>query len=88
MHYSQDPSPGQRPEPDGPANTGFWLRWRVVSLALAIVLELVALWRSLQPRDDDEAVYQITLRFFLASIVVLLAGVLLAGLIASHVFSL
>ena len=70
---------------------GEWTRASILAtvlLALAIVLELVALWRSLQPRDDDEAVYQITLRFFLASIVVLLAGVLLAGLIASHVFSL
>jgi hypothetical protein len=59
-----------------------------VLLALAITLEIVALWRSLQPRDDDEAVYKITLRWFLASLLVLLAGVLLAGLIASHVFKL
>jgi H+/Cl- antiporter ClcA len=59
-----------------------------VLLALAVALELVALWRSLQPRDDDEAVYKITLPWFLAAILVLLAGVLLAGLIASHVFNL
>jgi heme A synthase len=59
-----------------------------VLLALAVALEIVALWRALQPRDDDEAVYKITLRWFLASILVLLAGVLLAGLIASHVFKL
>jgi len=57
-------------------------------LALAIVLQLVALWRSLLPRDDDEPVYQVTLRWFLASIIALLAGVLLAGLTASHVFNL
>jgi len=56
-------------------------------LALSIVLQLVALWRSLLPRDDDEPVYQVTLRWFLASIIALLAGVLLAGLIASHVFN-
>jgi heme A synthase len=55
-----------------------------ILLALAIVLELVALWRSLQPRDDDEAEYQITLRWFLASIVILLVSLLLAGLIVSH----
>ena len=55
-----------------------------ILLALAIVLELVALWRSLQPSDDDEAEYQITLRWFLASIVILLASLLLAGLIVSH----
>lgn len=57
-------------------------------LALAIVLQFVALWRSLLPRDDDEPVYQVTLRWFLASIIALLAGVLLAGLTASHVFNL
>ena len=56
-------------------------------LALAIVLQFVALWRSLLPRDDDEPVYQVTCRV-LASIVALLAGVLLAGLTASHVFNL
>ena len=54
-------------------------------LALAIILELVALWRSLQPEDDDEAVYRITLRWFLASIITLLVSLLLAGLTASHV---
>jgi hypothetical protein len=59
-----------------------------VLLALAIVLQLVALWRSLLPSDDDEPVYRVTLRWFLASIIALLAGVLLAGLIASHVFNL
>ncbi|WP_214477559.1 hypothetical protein [Mesorhizobium sp. dw_380] len=68
--------------------------WTVASilatllLAVAIILQLVALWRSLLPRDDDEPVYQVTLRWFLASIVALLAGVLLAGLTASHVFNL
>ena len=70
---------------------GEWTRASIIAtvlLALAIVFELVALWRSLQPRDDDEAVYQITLRWFLASIVSLLLGVLLAGLIAAHAFGL
>jgi len=70
---------------------GEWTAGSVVAtalLALAIFLELVALWRSLQPRDDDEAVYRITLRWFLASLLALLAGVTLAGLIASHAFNL
>ena len=57
-------------------------------LGLAILCEFVALWRALQVRDDDEPVYQITLRWFLASIFLLLAGVLLSGLIASHAFRL
>ncbi|WP_421912784.1 hypothetical protein [Mesorhizobium sp.] len=68
--------------------------WTVASilatllLALAIALQFVALWRALLPQDDDEPVYQVTLRWFLASIIALLSGVLLAGLIASHVFNL
>lgn len=68
--------------------------WSVASilatllLALAILLQLLALWRSLLPRDDDEPVYQVTLRWFLASIIALIAGVLLAGLIASHIFNI
>ena len=57
-------------------------------LGLAIAGEFVALWRALQVRDDDEPVYQITLRWFLAAIFLLFAGVLLAGLIASHAFRL
>ncbi len=42
MRYSQDPSPGQLPEPDDAPATNFWLRWRVVSLAVAAVLLLPA----------------------------------------------
>jgi hypothetical protein len=54
-------------------------------LTLAIVLELVALWRSLRLEDDDEAEYRITLRWFAASTCVLLVSLLLAALTASHV---
>jgi hypothetical protein len=65
--------------------------WTVASLiaaallALAILLELVALWRSLQPEDDDEPEYRKTLRWFLVSIGVLLISLLLAALIASKI---
>jgi amino acid transporter len=65
--------------------------WTMVSLvaamllALAVLLEFVALWRSLQPEDDDEPVYRITLRWFLASIALLLISLLLAALTATHV---
>jgi hypothetical protein len=58
-----------------------------VLLALAVALELFALWRSLQPEDDDEPVYRVTLRWFLAAIVLLLVSVLLAALTASHVIN-
>ncbi len=65
--------------------------WSVASfiaaalLALAVLLKLIALWRSLQIEDDDETEYRKTLRWFLASIVALMASLLLAALIASHV---
>jgi hypothetical protein len=65
--------------------------WTIVStiaavlLALAILLELFALWRSLQPEDDDAPVYRVTLRWFVASVALLLVSVLLAALTASRV---
>ena len=68
-------------------------KWTIASfiaavlLALAVTLELFALWRSLQPEDDDEPVYRVTLRWFLAAIVLLLVSVLLAALTASHVIN-
>jgi heme A synthase len=54
-------------------------------LALAVILELVALWRSLRPEDDDEPEYRITLRWFVAGIGMLLVSLLLAALTASKV---
>jgi hypothetical protein len=54
-------------------------------MALAIVFQVVALWRSLQVKDDDEIEYRITLRWFLASAIVLLIGLTLSGLSFSHV---
>jgi uncharacterized membrane protein YidH (DUF202 family) len=68
--------------------------WSVASslaallLALAILLELVALWRSLRIEDDDEDEYRKTLRWFMASIGALMASLLLAALTAAHVFNL
>jgi hypothetical protein len=65
--------------------------WSVASVAaallltLAILIELVALWRSLRLEDDDESEYRQTLRWFLGSIIVLLVSVLLAALSYSHV---
>jgi len=45
----------------------------------SILLQFMSLWRSLQLKDDDEAEYSITLRWFLASILTLLASLALAG---------
>jgi hypothetical protein len=57
----------------------------IVLLLASILLAFVALWRSLQPRDDDVPVYQVTLRWFMASIVILALAIVLAGLIAAGV---
>ena len=65
--------------------------WTIPSLAaaallvLAILLGLAALWRSLQPEDDNEETYRTTLRWFLLSVITLAASLLLAGLATSHV---
>jgi hypothetical protein len=56
-----------------------------ILMALAIVFQVVALWRSLQVKDDDKIDYRITLRWFLASAIVLMIGLTLSGLSFSHV---
>jgi uncharacterized membrane protein YidH (DUF202 family) len=54
-------------------------------LALAILLELFALWRSLRLEDDEESEYRKTLNWFIASAGLLLVSVLLAALTYSNV---
>lgn len=56
-------------------------------LTLSILLALFALWRSLQPEDDDLPVYRVTLRWFVASVFLLLVSVFLAALTASRVIA-
>jgi hypothetical protein len=64
-------------------------KWTVSSaiasilMALSILLQFVTLWRSLQVKDDDEAEYAITLRWFRYSAIVLIVSLALAGLSAS-----
>lgn len=55
-----------------------------ILMALAILFQGVALWRSLQVKDDDEVEYGITLRWFLVSAIVLMIGLTLSGLSFSH----
>jgi hypothetical protein len=50
------------------------------ALLVALLLEFYALWRSLQLEDDDEREYRTTLGWFLTSIFVLLASLVLAAL--------
>ena len=67
---------------------GTWSASSVIAdilMALAIVFQVIALWRSLQVKDDDEVEYRITLRWFLASAIVLMIGLTLSGLSFSHV---
>jgi hypothetical protein len=45
---------------------------------VAIVLQLIALFRSLQLEDDDPARYRITVRWFIGSALVMLLGLLFA----------
>jgi hypothetical protein len=51
-----------------------------VLMTLAIALQLVTLWRSLQVKDDDETEYGRTLRWFLLSAIVLLISLALSAL--------
>jgi hypothetical protein len=57
-----------------------------ILLLLAITLELTALWRSLQLKDDNVIEYRITLRWFLASIIMLFISLVTAALSYSEVF--
>ena len=59
-----------------------------VLLALAIALEIIALWRSLQVKDDDEIEYRKTLRGFLAAMIILLLSLLISVVSYNHVFGL
>jgi len=66
---------------------GEWTTWSVlggVLLSIAIVLELVALWRALQLKDNDAAEYRVTLRWLLVAVIILLASLLVAALSYAH----
>jgi hypothetical protein len=61
---------------------GDWTTAAVIAAALmvlSVLLQLVALWRSLQIEDDLEPVYRRTLQWFLAGIVSAVLGVLVAS---------
>jgi len=65
---------------------GQWTFLAVISTGIsvvAVVLQLVALFRSLRPEDDAESEYRKTVVWFIASAAVLLVGLLLALVEAS-----
>lgn len=60
---------------------GQWALRSVISTGtsiVAVVLQLVALFRSLRIEDEDEREYRKTVRWFMASAIVLLLGLLFA----------
>jgi hypothetical protein len=59
-----------------------------VLLVVAIALQFVALWRSLQLEDDEAHEYRKTLRWFLASVFGLMISMLLAEISSMHLFNL
>src|SRR5262245_13032380 len=67
--------------------------WTWISLAAAVptIISIAclafALWRSLQVADDDEPVYRTTLKWFLAGVLLSLAGVLTSAIAISGLFS-
>jgi hypothetical protein len=48
------------------------------TLVVAVVLQIIALFRALDVADDDEHEYRKTVKWFVASAVVLLGGMILA----------
>lgn len=56
-----------------------------ILMALSILLQFVSLWRSLQVKDEDEAEYAITLRWFLSAAIMLLVSLAIAGLSITNV---
>ena len=67
---------------------GEWTTSSVIAavlLLVAIVCELTALWRSLQPEDELLREYRLTLRWFLASTALLLVSLIIAAFSYAHV---
>jgi heme O synthase-like polyprenyltransferase len=61
--------------------SGQWTTRSILStgtLIVAVVLQIVALFRSLRIEDDDEREYRKTVRWFVASAAVMLVALLLA----------
>ena len=66
--------------------SGEWTSRSIVAagtLVVAISLQIVALFRSLQLKDNDPNEYQTTVKWFIGSAVVLLVGLLIATLVFS-----
>jgi uncharacterized membrane protein len=56
-----------------------------ILLSFAIVLQFVALWRSLLVQDDEVSEYNKTLRWFFLSVIVLLISLVISAMSYSHI---
>lgn len=57
-------------------------------LVLASLLEFYALWRALQLEDDEASEYRKTLRWFVASVAVLLVSIVVASLAKAGILTM
>jgi hypothetical protein len=63
--------------------SGSWTKWGLVGavfLGIAILVQLFALWRALQPDDEQVKVYRVTLRWFTAGIIFLVVGMIVEAI--------
>jgi hypothetical protein len=68
--------------------SGPWTRSGAISAsvaAISICMQFYVLWRALQPRDEEIAVYRVTLRWFAAAILFLM-GSFMADIVASVIY--
>jgi hypothetical protein len=69
-------------------SSGPWTKWGVTCAFLAgisILMQLFALWRALQPIDEQIPIYKVTLRWFASAIILLICS-LAADTVASLVY--
>ena len=67
---------------------GAWSASSIIAtllMALSISLQLLALWRSLQLKDDEPREYNKTLRWFLTSAIVLMGALVCSFLSYTHI---
>jgi hypothetical protein len=68
--------------------SGEWTLWGAVSasiLGLSICIQLLTLWRALQPEDEQVSIYKVTIRWLAAGVLLLVAS-FVALLVAKLVY--
>jgi hypothetical protein len=70
------------------SDSGPWTIWGAVSvflLGVSICIQLFTLWRALQPDDEQTLVYNVTLRWFAAAVLLLVSS-FVTNVVASLVY--